>query len=293
MSPHLIIPDPQQAAGSSGEVFRNLAESDLAGFATFFRSFREEFPDQAVRCCLHYLASHELDAAGRQMITWLTWTRYIPFLLDEEMLSASEAAHVAGILRQSDPKFFVNLCRLTDDPQSDWKLVSRALNLAGSLGDPNVLIPWLRGLTRHTNERIRSKAVKSMCEIRSNTPLIERQLQSDDPRIRANAIEALWHSDSPDAEPLFRIALSDPHHRVIANALVGLYYKKDPAALEKIIEFSKHPSPDYRAAMAWALGHIGDPKGRPALEALTADPVLRIRVRASRTLATLASPEVE
>ncbi len=248
---------------------------------------REEFADEAVRCCLRYLATHETDQAARQMITWLTWVRYIPFLLDEEILSNSEAAHVAEILRQSDPQFFVSLCRLTDDPQSDWKQVSRALTLAGSLGDPNVLIPWMRGLTRHPNERIRSKAVKGMCEIRANKALIERQLQSEDARVRANAIEAVWHSENPDAEALFRSALSDPHHRVVANALVGLYYKHDPGALGKMIELTKHPSPDFRAAMAWALGHIGDAKGRPALEGLTNDPVLRIRVRATRTLAAL------
>lgn len=290
MSSYLIVPDARPPSPSAREKFQNLAESDLVGFTTFFRSLREEFPDEAVRCCLRYLATHELDQASRQMTTWLTWIRYIPFLLDEEILSVSEAASVAEILRQSDPQFFVNLCRLTDDPQSDWRQVSRALTLAGSLGDPNVLIPWIRGLTRHPNERIRSKAVKGMCEIRANKALIERQLQSEDARVRANAIEAVWHSDSEDTEALFRCALSDPHHRVVANALVGLYYKKDPTALEKMIELTKHPSPDFRAAMAWALGHIGDAKARSALEQLTTDPVLRIRVRATRTLAALAMP---
>jgi HEAT repeat protein len=287
MSSYLILPDGQRPSPSPREMFQNLAESDLAGFTAFFRSLREEFPQEAVRCCLRYLATHELDHAARRMITWLTWVRYMPSLLDEEILSVSEAAHVAEILRQSDPQFFVGLCRLTDDPQSDWKQVSRALTLAGSLGDPNVLIPWMRGLTRHPNERIRSKAVKGMCEIRTNKALIERQLQSDDARVRANAIEAVWHSNNPDAEGLFRSALSDPHHRVVANALVGLYYKNDSTALEKMIELTKHPSPDFRAAMAWALGHIGDAKARPALEELTTDPVLRIRVRATRTLAAL------
>jgi HEAT repeat protein len=268
-------------------MFQNLAESDLAGFTGFFRSLREELPEEAVRCCLRYLATHELDQAARLMTTWLTWVRYMPHLLDEEILSVSEAAHAAGILRQTDPQFFVSLCRLTDDPQSDWKQVSRALTLAGSLGDPNVLIPWIRGLTRHPNERIRSKAVKGMCEIRANSTLIERQLQSTDARVRANAIETVWHSDNPDAEALFRFALFDPHHRVVANALVGLYYKNDQTALDKMIELTRHPSPDFRAAMAWALGHIGDARARPALEALTTDPVLRIRVRATRTLAAL------
>lgn len=287
MTSHVIVPDPRQPGSSACQNFQNLAESDLAGFTTLFRTLREESPDEAIRCCLRYLASHELDQAAHQMTTWLTWVKYLPFLLDEEILSVSEAAHVAGIFRQSDPQFFVSLCRLTEDPQSDWKQVARALVLASSLGDPNVLIPWLRSLTRHPNERIRSKAVKGLCEIRSNTALIERQLQSDDPRMRANSIEAIWNSDNPDAEALFRLALSDPHHRVVANALVGLYYKNDPTALEKMIELTKHPSPDFRAAMAWALGHIGDAKGRSALEGLTSDPVLRIRVRATRTLAAL------
>ena len=48
-------------------------------------------------------------------------------------------------------------------------------------------------------------------------------MQSLDPRVRAGAIEALWHHPNDDTRSMLEAALADPHHRVMGNALVGLY----------------------------------------------------------------------
>ncbi len=119
--------------------------------------------------------------------------------------------------------------RLKSSPQA----VARALALLDGLKDYSVLFPWLRGLTACADERIRSQAVKAFCKLRSNTAVILRQLKAEDGRVRANAIEALWMIQTPEAADIFREALGDRHHRVVVNALIGLYRQNDPSAFEK------------------------------------------------------------
>ena len=100
------------------------------------------------------------------------------------------------------------------------------------------MLPWLRQLSNHDDQRIRSLSVKQLCQLRPNKALIERQMRSSDPRVRANAIEALWHSKTSDAKELFTTAAADPHHRVVANALVGLHFQGDNSAFTRMTELS-------------------------------------------------------
>ncbi len=115
---------------------------------------------------------------------------------------------------------------------------------------------------------------------------VELHLQSADPRVRANAIEALWHTPSSEAVSIFKSVLNDSHHRVVANALVGLHYRKDSQALSLMIDLTDHLSPKFRVAMVWALGVVGDRRAVPTLQKLLNDPSESVREKAERVLAT-------
>ncbi len=87
-----------------------------------------------------------------------------------------------------------------------------------------------------------------------------------DPRVRANAVEALWGSTSRMAKEVFREAARDENHRVAANALIGLYMQGDPASVAGLVEMIGRPDAASRAAAAWAMGRTGDGRFAPLLQ---------------------------
>jgi hypothetical protein len=54
------------------------------------------------------------------------------------------------------------------------------------------------------------------------------QLESQDPRIRANVVEQPWGVDAPFARKCMREALNDENNRVAGNALLGLHLLREP-----------------------------------------------------------------
>jgi hypothetical protein len=199
---------------------------------------------------------------------------------------APEVARKAfAVLKTVDPSFIINFLKASDRISSPQAIL-RALSVVPGLGDYSILIPWLRKLCIHADERVRSRSIKLFCELRPNKALIERQMQSDEPRVRANAIEALWHSRTLDATAFFKSATSDVNHRVVGNALVGLHLQGDPSAVTKMIELSQSPDPLFRAAMAWCFGFIRDERAISVLDVLSKDASARVRKRALASLQT-------
>ena len=228
------------------------------------------------------------------MLSWLIADgRYLNILLDPDFLSLEEAQRVSLVMREADSGFFLKFEGLTNatDAVQDLRRIERALHLFGETGTSNVLFPWLRSLANHPDQRIRSKAVKSFCALRPNPALVEKQLKSEDARVRANAIEALWGLPGLDGIPIFREALNDPSHRVVVNALVGLHFHHPEEALEKLMKLCSHSVPLFRAAAAWGLGRIADRRAIPALKILTEDGSAVVRERASKVLETFSATE--
>jgi HEAT repeat protein len=79
---------------------------------------------------------------------------------------------------------------------------------------------------------------------------------------------------------------------VVANALVGLYYRKDPQALKMMINLTEHSSPMFRVAMVWALGAVADRRAVPTLQKLLDDPSERVSEKAQRVLGTFGPEPV-
>lgn len=67
----------------------------------------------------------------------------------------------------------------------------RALTLIEDIEDYSAFYPRLCTLTWHPDNHIRSKALLALCRVRPNRSAIDRQLESPDARVRANAIEAV------------------------------------------------------------------------------------------------------
>src|SRR4051812_15848382 len=195
-----------------------------------FERLRQADADGEIRASILYLSENRADELSAQLIQWLAATdHYLYVILDPEVLSLESAKRVCRLFRTADPSFFCHLSKLAFNkhkPQSP-SLTTRALAILDELSKDDPIVPLLRHLTDHPDERVRSKAVKVLCRLRPSKSIVELHLQSADARVRANAVEALWHAPGNETTPILKAALNDPHHRVVANALVGLHYRKD------------------------------------------------------------------
>jgi hypothetical protein len=275
------------------QILATLAQSDLTKFTSFFVRIRHAQPEEVTKICIRHISSHQLGEPEKQMATWLAaGTGYITLLFDPEFLTLEESRQAALVMRDADPLFFAKLSRLTDKGAQP-ELLLRLLVLLEALGDYSAILPRLCTLAWHEDKRIRSKAVMALCRLRPNPSLIKRQLDSPDYRVRANAIEALWYAQVDNAVRLFQAALADSHHRVVVNAVLGLYFHKDESYYSKVLELANHSTTLFRVATAWALGRMRDPRLLPILEGLTKDPSPQVRSKALESLAQLPALQSE
>ena len=116
-------------------------------------------------------------------------------------------------------------------------VVFDALDRLTESGDPTLATPLINYLKQEKDEYKISFLVKRLQRIDdSRIPkVIESYLEHEDPRIVANALEALCdYNDSALAEKLSEFVTSQDN-RIRANALLGLY-KYEPKLTEKHIE---------------------------------------------------------
>jgi HEAT repeat protein len=264
-----------------------LAGEPLADFKIHFRRLRTAFPMEATEACLWYLAAQRADSAADQMASWLiSDSRYLQLLFDPSKLPLEKAAVVVRELKEADIGFYRKFYQAAN-ALSDAKSIIHALSLIPFLGNYEILLPLLRTYSHHANERIRSKAVKLLCQLRPKKTLIERQMESQDPRVRASAMEALWYAPDPDSVSSLAKGAKDTHHRVVANALVGLHLHEDPTANDKLMDMACHPQALFRSAAAWALGFVRNERAIPLLEILVTDSSATVRKRALQSLRSL------
>ncbi len=290
-SRNLLSVQPPQPTLSLEEELLRLARTDAAQFVQLFRAVRTSRLRETARACLRYLGDHGSDPIGQKMAVWLSGgSAYLEFLLAPDFLPTEKAARAVRAMHEVSLQFAVNLRRHLMDgklPLDSERLV-RSIQLLEAVIDPAILIPWLRNLTQHPEPRIRSTAAKTLCEMRPNLLMIERQLKSDDARVRANAIEALWTLNTPQAIPLFNDCLMDEGHRVVVNALIGLHRLGVPDAFERLLSLAKNPAPMVRRAAIWGMSFLADSRAVPALRVLAQDPDEEVRAKALPVLAALA-----
>ncbi len=276
---------------STAHILLTLARSDAEKFSAFFSRMREVHPEGITRACVRHIATSEGDAVSREMTSWLArGSTYLKLLFDPEFLPLEEARHGLQAMRHADERFLMKLSRALDESREAPCLI-RALGLLENSEDYSAFSLRLCRLTWHPDARIRSKAVLALCRIRPNRPVIERHMESQDARVRANAVEALWHTGSGNAQRLLKESLTDPHHRVVVNGILGLYYSKDEAFYGKMLDLAHHVGPSFRLSLAWALGQIRDQRAFSMLRGLQQDDSVEVRSKAAASLAALATAE--
>jgi len=246
-------------------------------------------PEEFARVGVQHLSRTPTGAAEEYLARLLaTNGAYMKHLLSTAVVTGAEAAAAARPLSNADLAFFRRLVD-TSGENDRAETINRRFEIISALDRASVVVPWLQRMTHHHDPRVQSKASLIFCGLYRNPLLVERQLSSPDPRVRANAIEALWHVNKLTCRAILEKAIGDPHHRVALNALLGLYYLNKTAAMDQMIAFAANPDPLFRAATAWAMGQTRDPAFQPCLEALAADPAEAVRSAAQHAL-SIAAP---
>ncbi len=158
---------------------------------------------------------------------------------------------------------------------------------------PTTVLPALRRLSKCANARVRSKAVLLLGRIYQNPKWTEQGGPESDPRVVSNSVESLWGLATPAARDVFVKAAVDAHHRIAANGIVGLYLMGDESGIPLLFNLSKSETSLARAAAAWAMAHLEDPRFLQRLTSLMEDSDPVVRQRAFRSVARVRQRMVQ
>lgn len=183
-------------------------------------------------------------------------------LCDPGCFSLEEEIAIVRELAGSDPLFEFRLARRISshaEPMPEESAL-RLLDLLGEVSMGNRALPMIVGLLQDAQPRLRSKAARLIARSNMAPLTAERLLNEHDPRVRANAVDALIGTDTPLSREVFRDAARDSNNRVAGNALLGLYLVGDSDAIPQILQMAVHPDPLFRATAAWVMARTENPR---------------------------------
>jgi hypothetical protein len=209
-------------------------------------------------------------------------------LLRQDVMEAEQGRLLLRILAKLDPAYPLELLSQLRKGKFDASAAGRFIDLLSPVVDAGAMLPVLLELNQHEDPVLRSRAVFWHCrlarQMHHGLAMSRDQIARDaDPRVRANAIEALWGEADEEAVGIFREALADQHHRVVANGLYGLYRAGDLLSLRKIPQLLRHEELSFQLAALWVIAKTGDVRFMPLLENLLANATGRFRAGLLRT----------
>jgi hypothetical protein len=261
---------------ASRNQIRDLLESDP-------RSFREGV--------VRVFKSPSASLRGAQFVISLLVERELLIsVMGDPALKLEEAVSLARIALQVDPLTDVTLAKRLADNAALGESVenaSRLMEVLGEISTGHRITSSLMRLWRNSDPQMRSKAVLLIGRSSGSVQWAQSRLTETDPRMRANAIEALWGVESAAAKELLHNASHDGNNRVAGNALFALYRMGDVSAIPKLFKMAASDSPLFRSSAAWAMGETGDPRFAETLGHMMGETNAIVRKRAFSALVNL------
>jgi FOG: HEAT repeat len=216
--------------------------------------------------------------------------RLIDVISDQSAISAQQAETLTRIALLRDASFVTRLAKtlaLGKGPELAPLRIVRVLEVLSKVADISRLRPVLVRLVTHDNLFVRSKASLILARSHGSSGWIRKQYASDDPRIRANAIESGWGLQDDEYRRICRDALNDVNNRVRGNALIGLYRCGAENWAARMAELSRHESENFRITAAWAMGMTGEACFLSVLQELAAEGHGQVRWHALRAISRI------
>ncbi len=237
------------------------------------RRILSEYPDETMMAAFE-IAQGDFDpSAFSPIATAMSHSEAaILAMADPASTRLSGAIGVARSLSHIDAAFETRLMRQIRlaRPERQAAVTHRVLDLMAASGQPHRAVPLLLPLTRAADDRVRSRATLIVGKWKRDARWLAQFLDDRDPRVRANAVEALWGVS--EARGLFHSAFADFNHRVLANAIVGTHKSGGDNLTGKVEELIVSPSENFRAAGAWAAGECGLEVFREPLQHMALQP---------------------
>jgi len=256
-------------------------------------------PSGLAHAALQLLVSAEEKSPGLKYAADLLMAGSLlaELFLNKDILTLEEAVSLARKVTWVEPFLDVRLVRQVV-AGADGKVGAvknadalHVLGLVEAISDCSRLGSHLVQFLNHPSDKVRSKAALMLGRTNWNLARVESLLESDDSRLRANAVESLWGHHHAHVRKILWNATQDPCGRVVVNALLGLCQVGDRQAYSRLSELAEASDPLLRSGAAWAMGQMGDPEFREVLEKLAVDGDAKVRAMAERSRKKLPTPD--
>ncbi|MBL0157053.1 MAG: HEAT repeat domain-containing protein [Bryobacterales bacterium] len=200
----------------------------------------------------------------------------VPMLRDLSSSDRGAAGVVAQLAQRMDPRFDRSIARQAPEaktpPDRARPNPEFLLGLLDALSGGLCLLPLLAPLRESEDPKIRARMALLLGRITRAQDWFQTLEQDPDPRVRANVVESLWSVEGASSLACFERSLQDRHHRVVANALVGLYLQGATSGVSGLVRLAQHHESPFRAAATWAMGRTGDTRFLPVLRQMRRGP---------------------
>jgi len=283
----------EEAAGSLQELVDGFENNPLSA-----RKAMEELlardPQQFHTAGLEVLKTGRPTPAHAYLVALLIENEILPGALsDLAKFSLEEAVALAKTVSHIDPLLDTKLARWLlrrmqmDSSTASAQVALRILGILKQISSGNRLTPMLVQLLRAPDPVLRSEVALLMGR---GTKSVGWALSERDPRVRANAVEAAWGSDSRHTRGFLWELTKDSHNRVVGNALLALFQLGETASVAALLKMAAHASPMFRATAAWVMGQTQDACFLEALDRMEADSDEHVRRNASQAIARINQP---
>lgn len=292
------------AALNAEQVHRDLAR--LVGCYSESQSESEEriqqllLSDRRAFCAagIDVLAEAAPSAGTRYLAQQLANERLLgPGLLDtvncrtEHAIAAVRAALEANIAIQGHLEFALKFALQEPSCFANTAKLLRILDLLVVAATPGWRDSSQVELMNHPDSKVRSRAALLIGRSNKNANWLSRRFRDRDPRVLANAVEAMWAMPVEEVRSLLAAAAQSPNNRVQANALLGLYRAGDPTAVPGLLKMARHVEPLFRMSAFWAMGQTGDSRFVAVLNREFKASEGKVRLSVTRALAQIRRRE--
>lgn len=199
-------------------------------------------------------------------------------------LSEARRLHAAGKIDESNAILRSLLSN------SSWEVRASAISVIGELRERSLLPELHRALKDpmlFVRERV-SRVLQTVGDV-SSLPALREAMSERDAAVRGNIVEAIVKIGGAKELPaLSQVLLHDEDEGVRARTAAALGAAGVGAAVDPLVSALADPSVSVRSRAAEALGEIGDPRARAALEkSARSDPDSGVRASAAAALTKL------
>jgi len=291
-------------AGEEEDVFlQGLVDDFQSSSALFKRDMRrrlEKDPQAFLRAACRILKAKS-NGPGAEYLMELLWSNpvLVGSLIDPRLLPLRGAIECAKRWAAYDPMLDIKLLHMgfpTDGGavcDIDIMRARRVLALVNELPPRRHILFPLVSLLRSPDAQVRSKAATLYGRTSRNAEWVRNRLAEPDARVRANAVESLWGEQSDAARAVLKEAARDRHHRVAANAWIGLDQAGARDVVSSLKKMAESDDPLARAAAAFAMGRTGHWDFQAVLERMLKDSSPHARRQALRALVRIRKRQMK